>query len=132
MSLPNKVELERAKDLSKGLRQATDALNQQVKTFESILIRLNMGVSADLETSPGLFLSFKKVDSRWGLYWGPEKDRINDPLEYASRSVRVSCCMWFPELLERLVSEVNTQLGLVCEAGKNLDEVLAFLNEVCK
>lgn len=121
--------LVRARQLSKELNAAADALNRTIEAAEKDLAKLRLGVSASIELNPDEqcdveeWLAFRKYGVGWRLVIerGPSAGEPLDcevlPLVTASRDTRKTAISKLPELFRALVDAAERELAAISEVN---------------
>ena len=107
----------RLESLSAHLNQASDSLNDAIKTLEAKLASLRLGVEAwveidresdkDMAGDVRVLLGYARCNGNWCLAvsyvpdWDPE-DSPNTPLQQASRELRLKAFKHIPALIQKL------------------------------
>lgn len=130
--------LARALEARPRLSAATDELNKRLAEAEAALIKLNLGVRAEVTMrSPGdhyqRILSFAKHSDDWRLLYeyGPFGGDVEVmPLLNSPRSMRLQAVEHLPELLEKLTTNLMEEVKRVEERSEEAGRFLGSLKEV--
>jgi hypothetical protein len=134
-----RAALDRAQMVSNDLTAATERLNKSLKEIEAELVRLNLGVTAEVEVDrhddPNSGdnvcknLRFGKDNREWKLLWevGLESDPeswTSTPLLNVSREVRVIAVGFLPALIEKLVETAEKEVAGVAAKAKEVEDLV--------
>jgi hypothetical protein len=138
--------LTRAREVAPQLDAATKKLNGAIKSVESALVSLSLGVSASVQlhvddgaaAAAGYFrsLTFGKHQQQWKLLfcsgWEDDENVEETPLLTASRGIRIECVDYMPKLVEALVAEAAEQAKNVETKASEADQVASTIRAALK
>jgi len=138
------------KEASSFLNTVSDELGYSIANLHAALKKLNLGITSWVrvrgaqDENSGYYwhhdLGYAKFSGKWGLAirtvsgeYGPPEEEVDQwPFNEAPRSLRIEAVEKIPDLLERLVSDVNDTSAKIIEKSAEVDvytDAIKTMNE---